>query len=59
MALQNRTRFKADLKIMFRWAILKAFEKYNDVTTSRNELARLVQDVWDELVDDGEIILEH
>ena len=38
---------------------MKAFEKYNDVTTSRNELARLVQDVWDELVDDGEIILEH
>ena len=42
---------------MFRWCINKYFDKNPDGLLSCNELKGIIQDVWDNMVKDGEIVI--
>lgn len=42
---------------MFRWAINKAFDGHPNVVTSMGELKFIIEDVWNDMVKDGEIHL--
>lgn len=48
---------RQDLYVMFRWAVRKAFDKHPDSTISPKELKGIIEDVWDDMVEDGEIYL--
>lgn len=40
---------------MMTWAIRKVMDKYPEDTFSLRELEKMLEDVWDDLVDAGEI----
>ena len=44
-----------ELYKMFRWVIRKYFEECPDGVISCGELKCIIQDVWDNMVKDGEI----
>lgn len=50
-----RTTAKNAFRNMMTWAIRKAMDKYPEDTFSLRELDKILEDVWDDLVDAGEI----
>lgn len=48
---------KVKLIKMFKWAINKYFDENEDKLLSRSELQELIGIAWDEMVEDGEIVL--
>lgn len=54
----SKIAFKNDLRQMFKWAISKAFENNPNEKTCPNELNDIIFDVWKEMTESGEIVLE-
>lgn len=48
---------KVKLIKMFKWAINKYFDENDDKLLSLSELQELIGIAWDEMVEDGEIVL--
>lgn len=49
---------KNEVRSMVRWALRQIINKMNDEDfTNPNELKNILQEVWNELVEDGEIRL--
>lgn len=46
-------------KNIVKWGIRKMFENYAGITLTLNELRKATVEAWDEMVEDGEIILEN
>lgn len=51
-----RTTAKNAFRSMMAWAIRKVMDKYPEDTFSLGELQKMLDDVWDDLVDAGEIV---
>lgn len=48
---------KRDANQLFRWAIMKLFDSNPGLTVNCNELKHEVEEAWNDLVADGEVIL--
>lgn len=53
----SKSKMKEDFRKMVRWSIKKMFENSPDDTITLQELQKQLEIAWDELVDDGEIII--
>ena len=53
----SKSKMKEDFRKMVRWSIRKMFENSPDDTITLQELQKQLEIAWDELVDDGEIII--
>ena len=56
-AKRDQRKFNKEVKQMFRWAILKAFEHNNEAVSSPTSLKEIIDEVWKEMVEDGEITI--
>lgn len=54
-----RTTAKNAFRNMMAWAIRKIMEKYPEEIFSLGELRKLLDEVWDDLVEAGEIVLQN
>lgn len=54
----SNSKMREDFRRMAKWAIRKMFEKHPDGLISVWELQKELRNAWDDLCEDGEIIVK-